>query len=52
MSKNDQYGEFKNRAVYQRIVRPERLQYTHDSGADGEIGTAKKSRVQWYSSFA
>lgn len=34
--RHDQHGEFKNRVVYQQIVRPERLQYTHDSGVDGD----------------
>lgn len=31
-----QYCEFKNRVVYRKVVRPERLEYTHDSGVDGD----------------
>jgi uncharacterized protein YndB with AHSA1/START domain len=23
------YGEFKNRVIYRKVVRPERLEYTH-----------------------
>ena len=34
--RHDRYGEFKNRAVYREILRPERLRYTHDSGVDGD----------------
>jgi uncharacterized protein YndB with AHSA1/START domain len=31
-----QYSEFKNRVVYRKVVRHERLEYTHDSGVDGD----------------
>jgi uncharacterized protein YndB with AHSA1/START domain len=34
--RHDQYGEFKNRIIYREIVKPERLEYTHDSGVDGD----------------
>lgn len=34
--RHQQYGEFKNRIVYRKVVRPERLEYTHDSGVDGD----------------
>ena len=30
------YGEFKNRVIYRKVIRPERLEYTHDSGVDGD----------------
>jgi uncharacterized protein YndB with AHSA1/START domain len=39
--RHSQYGEFKNRAVYHEIVRPERLRYTHDSGMDGDPAAFK-----------
>jgi len=32
--RHPQYGEFKNRVVYKKVDRPERLEYTHDSGVD------------------
>jgi uncharacterized protein YndB with AHSA1/START domain len=34
--RHQQYGEFKNRILYRKVVRPERLEYTHDSGVDGD----------------
>ena len=34
--RHPQHGEFKNRVVYRKVVRPERLEYTHDSGVDGD----------------
>jgi uncharacterized protein YndB with AHSA1/START domain len=34
--RHQQRGEFKNRILYRKVVRPERLEYTHDSGVDGD----------------
>jgi len=34
--RHDQYGVFKNRIVYREVKRPSRLEYTHDSGVDGD----------------
>jgi uncharacterized protein YndB with AHSA1/START domain len=34
--RHQQHGEFKNRVVYRKVLRPERLEYTHDSGVDGD----------------
>jgi uncharacterized protein YndB with AHSA1/START domain len=34
--RHEQYGEFKNRVLYRKVLRPERLEYTHDSGVDGD----------------
>jgi uncharacterized protein YndB with AHSA1/START domain len=34
--RHEQYGEFKDRVRYRKVVRPERLEYTHDSGVDGD----------------
>ena len=34
--RHQQHGEFKNRVIYRKVVRPERLEYTHDCGVDGD----------------
>jgi len=34
--RHDQHGEFKIRVLYRKVIRPERLEYTHDSGVDGD----------------
>jgi len=36
LMRHEKYGEFRNRIRYRQVVRPERLQYTHDSGVDGD----------------
>lgn len=34
--RHEEHGEFRNRVRYNEVVCPERLQYTHDSGVDGD----------------
>jgi uncharacterized protein YndB with AHSA1/START domain len=34
--RHEQYGVFNNRIAYREVKRPSRLEYTHDSGVDGD----------------
>src|SRR5260370_356198 len=43
--RHQQYGELKNRVVYRKVVRPERLEYTHDSGVNADPSAFKGTIV-------